>query len=59
MHALNIPPTPLKLGRIESVHLGEDGVRVVTLRTKDGVHKQPVVKFVVLPITDATDFISS
>ena len=33
------------LGRIEQVHLGQDGiVRVVNVRTKAGVYVRPVVK---------------
>lgn len=49
----NVPPTVWKLGRIVSVHPGEDGVvRVATVRTRDGVYKRPVVKLARLPVDD-------
>jgi len=49
----NSPPTAWKLGRVEITHPGDDGVvRVVTVRTIDGILKRPVVKLVVLPMSD-------
>ncbi|CAI6367084.1 unnamed protein product [Macrosiphum euphorbiae] len=51
VQAPNLPPTLWKMGRVEAVHPGEDGVvRVVTLRTSDGTLKRPVVKLARLPI---------
>lgn len=45
------PPTEWRLGRITEVHPGSDDVvRVVSVRTQDGVYKRPVVKLVRLPI---------
>ncbi|CAI6355096.1 unnamed protein product [Macrosiphum euphorbiae] len=45
------PPTEWRLGRIIDVHPGSDEVvRVVSVRTQDGVFKRPVVKLVRLPI---------
>lgn len=49
----NLPPTIWKLGRVELVHPGDDGVvRVVTVRTTDGTYKRPVVKLIALPTSD-------
>jgi len=49
----NQPPMNWKLGRIENIYPGQDGVvRVVTIRTTDGIIKRPVVKLAVLPIDD-------
>lgn len=51
----NQPPTQWKLGRIEEVHPGQDGiVRVVTLKTATGSLKRPVERVCLLPepITD-------
>jgi len=45
------PPTEWRLGRVIEVHPGSDNiVRVVSVRTQDGVYKRPVVKLVKLPI---------
>jgi len=45
------PSTEWRLGRITEVHPGSDDVvRVVSVRTQDGVYKRPVVKLVRLPI---------
>ncbi|CAI6364646.1 unnamed protein product [Macrosiphum euphorbiae] len=52
VQAPNLPPTLWKMGRVEEVHPGEDGVvRVVSLRTSDGTLKRPVVKLALLPTT--------
>jgi hypothetical protein len=53
----NLPPTQWLVGRIVQLHPGQDGiVRVVSLKTKNGIYKRPVVKICVLPIpTDNTD----
>lgn len=46
----NMPPTKWLLGRIESIHPGNDGlVRVATVRTQNSVLKRPVVKLCPLP----------
>lgn len=44
------PPTEWCLGRVTEVHPGYDDVRVVSVRTQDGVYKRPVVKLVRLPV---------
>jgi Family of unknown function (DUF5641) len=52
----NLPPTQWLLGRVVEVQPGQDGlVRVVTLKTKNGICKRPVVKLCILPIHDADD----
>ncbi|XP_015430609.1 PREDICTED: uncharacterized protein LOC107187115 [Dufourea novaeangliae] len=49
----NVPPLQWKLGRIVNVHPGEDHiVRVVTVRTAQGVYKRCVKKLAPLPIQD-------
>ncbi|XP_055589329.1 uncharacterized protein LOC129741616 [Uranotaenia lowii] len=46
----NTPPMRWRLGRIQQLHPGEDGVvRVVTLKTSSGVLKRPVEKLCLLP----------
>lgn len=54
----NVPPAVWKLGRINLIHPGDDGVvRVVTVRTKDGdSYKRPVVQLALLPVEDNCDF---
>ncbi|XP_076392699.1 uncharacterized protein LOC143265299 [Megachile rotundata] len=50
----NLPPTKWRLGRITELHPGSDGViRVVTLRTADGILKRPVTKICPLPVIDS------
>lgn len=50
LHEDNLPPMLWKLGRIVAVHPGsDDKIRVVTVKTKDGVFKRSVVKISVLP----------
>ncbi|KAJ8703598.1 hypothetical protein PYW07_017522 [Mythimna separata] len=46
----NLPPGKWALGRVVELHPGSDGhVRVVTLKTKNGLLKRPVVKLSLLP----------
>lgn len=47
----NLPPTKWLLARIAEVHPGDDGlIRVVTIQTKNGFFKRPIVKLCLLPI---------
>ncbi|XP_053691692.1 uncharacterized protein LOC128740188 [Sabethes cyaneus] len=51
----NIPSQMWKLGRIIQTHPGKDGIiRVVTVRTIDGIYKRATTKIAVLPIEDET-----
>jgi len=51
IHSPNHPPMSWQLGRIVEVHPGPDNViRVVTIRTADGLLKRPVVKVTKLPM---------
>lgn len=51
----NLPPGRWLLGRVIELHPGKDGlVRVVSLRTKNGIIKRPVLKLSVLPIAAAS-----
>ncbi|XP_027841178.2 uncharacterized protein LOC114122649 [Aphis gossypii] len=44
-------PTEWRLGRITDLHPGSDGtVRVVSVRTQDGIYQRPVIKLVRLPV---------
>ncbi|XP_060524303.1 uncharacterized protein LOC132700786 [Cylas formicarius] len=46
----NLPPLQWRLGWIDSIHPGADGVpRVVTVRTQNGLIKRPVIKVCPLP----------
>ncbi|XP_055591487.1 uncharacterized protein LOC129743477 [Uranotaenia lowii] len=46
----NLPPSRWKMGRIEKLHPGSDGVvRVVTLKTATGPSTRPVEKLCLLP----------
>lgn len=48
----NMPPSRWKMGRIQEVHPGADGVvRVVTLKTASGLSKRVVEKICPLPPT--------
>ena len=48
----NLPPGKWMMGRVLETHPGQDGlVRVVTLKTKSGIVKRPVVKLSILPIS--------
>ncbi|XP_065092638.1 uncharacterized protein LOC135713451 [Ochlerotatus camptorhynchus] len=47
----NLPPMKWKLGRVVEVHAGSDGnIRVVTVRTKDGLFRRAISMICVLPI---------
>ena len=49
----NLPPLKWKLGRIVQVHAGTDGnIRVVTVKTQDGLFRRAISKICVLPIRD-------
>ncbi|XP_055622043.1 uncharacterized protein LOC129773533 [Toxorhynchites rutilus septentrionalis] len=49
----NLPPLKWSLGRIIDIHTGEDGnIRVVKVRTKDGVYVRAISKVCILPIAD-------
>lgn len=51
IEAPNRQPTDWNMGRIIDIHPGRDNIiRVVTVRTKDGIFKRPVMKLVKLPI---------
>ncbi|XP_046976437.1 uncharacterized protein LOC124542541 [Vanessa cardui] len=53
----NLPPTKWAMGRVIDVHPGTDGhIRVVTLRTKSGEIKRPIIKLVPLPVNNEHDF---
>jgi len=46
----NLPPLKWKLGRVEELHLGSDGlIRVVSVRTENGLFKRAIVKLCKLP----------
>ncbi|XP_070854449.1 uncharacterized protein [Drosophila suzukii] len=47
----NLPPSKWILGRIQEVHAGQDDkVRVVTVKTAQGVLKRPITKLAILPL---------
>ncbi|XP_062713002.1 uncharacterized protein LOC134290052 [Aedes albopictus] len=49
----NLPPQRWKLGRVTEIYAGSDGnVRVVNVRTKDGIFKRGISKICILPIKD-------
>ena len=49
----NLPPQKWRLGRVTEVFKGDDGnVRVVTVRTQDGVFRRGISKICILPIRD-------
>jgi len=51
----NQPPLRWNMGRVVDIHPGEDGyVRVVTLKTSNGIFKRPITKLCRLPI-EASD----
>ena len=45
----NIVPTKWPLARVERTHPGKDGlVRVVTVKTRNGIYRRPVTKIALL-----------
>lgn len=49
----NMPPSKWALGRVTELHPGKDGyVRVVTVKTKSGTMKRPIIKLSPLPVHD-------
>ncbi|KAL0820903.1 hypothetical protein ABMA28_005563 [Loxostege sticticalis] len=51
IHEDNLPAGKWAMGRVIEVHPGADGyVRVVTVKTKNGTMKRPVVKLSLLPL---------
>ncbi|XP_051162430.1 uncharacterized protein LOC127282307 [Leptopilina boulardi] len=53
VHEDNVPPMRWKLGRVLETHPGNDGViRVVTVKTENGIVKRGVKKISPLPIAD-------
>ena len=53
IHDDNLPPGRWPVGRVVEVHPGKDGaVRVVTLKTKNGFIKRPIIKLSILPIAE-------
>lgn len=52
----NLPPLKLCIGRIEVLHPGSDKlVRVVSVKTKNGIFKRAVTKICALPIDNDTE----
>lgn len=48
-----LPPLQWKLGRVENLYPGDDGlVRVITVRTTSGTYKRAVKKICALPFED-------
>nr|XP_049697167.1 uncharacterized protein LOC126054700 [Helicoverpa armigera] len=49
----NLPPGKWAVGRVVQLHPGADGhIRVVTLKTKNGLIKRPIIKLSILPVND-------
>ncbi|XP_058839748.1 uncharacterized protein LOC131695296 [Topomyia yanbarensis] len=49
----NLPPLKWRLGRVSNIVSGADGnIRVVAIRTKDGLYERGISKVCVLPIRD-------
>ncbi|XP_028169944.1 uncharacterized protein LOC114359669 [Ostrinia furnacalis] len=49
----NLPPGKWAMGRVIEVHPGKDGyVRVVSVKTKNGIMKRPILKLTTLPVKD-------
>ncbi|CAK1545945.1 unnamed protein product [Leptosia nina] len=56
----HIPPGKWTLGRVTEVHPGRDGyVRIVSLKTKNGVIKRPVIKLALLPVSENNQQVQS
>ncbi|CAH4038465.1 unnamed protein product [Pieris brassicae] len=55
IHDANIPPGKWAMGRVVELHPGTDNiVRVVSLKTKNGVIKRPIVKLSPLPVQNSS-----
>lgn len=53
----NLPPGKWSLGRVVELHPGKDGhVRVVSLKTKNGIIQRPIVKLSKLPIEPQNNY---
>lgn len=53
IHDDSLAPGKWPVGRVVEVHPGKDGaVRVVTLKTKNGCIKRPIIKLSILPIAE-------
>ncbi|XP_055627216.1 uncharacterized protein LOC129769151 [Toxorhynchites rutilus septentrionalis] len=49
----NLPPLKWQLGRVVELHPGSDGnIRVVTVRTREGIYRRAISKVCILPIRD-------
>ncbi|XP_065076361.1 uncharacterized protein LOC135699964 [Ochlerotatus camptorhynchus] len=49
----NLPPLKWKLGRVVDIHAGSDGnIRVVTVKTQNGLYRRAISKICILPIRD-------
>ncbi|XP_055522766.1 uncharacterized protein LOC129716948 [Wyeomyia smithii] len=52
----NIPPLKWRMGRVIDAHTGQDGnIRVMKVRTKDGIYVRGITKVCILPIADNVD----
>lgn len=57
IHDANLPAGKWALARVIDLHPGKDGlVRVVTVKTKNGVIKRPITKLTVLPVDSKADY---
>ncbi|XP_041986153.1 uncharacterized protein LOC121738265 [Aricia agestis] len=53
IHEPNLPAGKWAMGRVTEVHPGNDGfVRVVSLKTKNGIMKRPITKLSILPVSE-------
>uniref|UniRef100_A0A2H1VPI7 SFRICE_041189 n=1 Tax=Spodoptera frugiperda TaxID=7108 RepID=A0A2H1VPI7_SPOFR len=53
LHDDNLPPGKWSMGRVVDLHPGADGfVRVVSLKTKNGILKRPITKISMLPVNE-------
>lgn len=56
IHDSNLPAGKWALGRVVDLHGGKDGcVRVVSVRTKNGIMKRPITKLSKLPVTKSAE----
>lgn len=60
IHDANVPAGKWAIGRVVELHPGKDGyVRVVTLKTKNGTMKRPIVKLSKLPVNESSTKVES